>query len=140
MNASSTIRHGINWDRAQQLFQAERAAFAAARPKSHALAQRAAQHLMFGVPLHWMNDWSTPFSLYVDEAKGARFSDVDGHQYIDFCLGDTGTMFGHSPEPVAKAIAAQAQKGLPPCCPRKMLCGWPKNLRGVSACPTGSSR
>lgn len=107
-----TIRHGINWDKAQQLFQVERATFAAARPKSQALSQRAAQHLMFGVPLHWMNDWSTPFSLYVNEARGARFSDVDGHSYVDFCLGDTGTMFGHSPEPVAKAIAAQAAKGL----------------------------
>jgi glutamate-1-semialdehyde 2,1-aminomutase len=107
-----TLRHGINWDKAQQLFQTERAAFAAARPKSQALSQRAAKHLMFGVPLHWMNDWSTPFSLYVDSAKGARFTDVDGHRYTDFCLGDTGTMFGHSPEPVAKAIAAQAAKGL----------------------------
>ena len=112
MNASNTLRHGINWDKAQALFQQERAAFAAARPKSQALSQRAAQHLMFGVPLHWMNDWSTPFSLYVEAAKGARFSDVDGHSYVDFCLGDTGSMFGHSPEPVAKAIAAQAQKGI----------------------------
>jgi len=107
-----TLRHGIDWDKAQQLFQHERQQFAALRPRSQALSQRAAQHLMFGVPLHWMNDWSTPFSLYVEAARGARFADVDGHQYIDFCLGDTGTMFGHSPEPVAKALAAQAAKGL----------------------------
>ncbi|MBK6636645.1 MAG: aspartate aminotransferase family protein [Rhodocyclaceae bacterium] len=107
-----TTRHGINWDKAQALFNAEREKFAAARPKSKALAQRATAHLMFGVPMHWMNDWSTPFSLYVESAKGARFNDVDGHSYVDFCLGDTGTMFGHSPEPVAKAVAAQAAKGI----------------------------
>ena len=104
-------RHGLNWAKTQQLFRTERAAFAAARPKSAALSERAAKHFLFGVPLHWMNDWSTPFSLYVDTAKGARFTDADGFNYTDFCLGDTGAMFGHAPEPVAKAVAAQALKG-----------------------------
>lgn len=105
------IRHGVNWERAQALLEHERQAFAAARPKSQALSAQAAQHLLFGVPLHWMNDWSTPFSLYVEEARGARFTDVDGHRYADFCLGDTGAMFGHAPPPVARALAAQAQRG-----------------------------
>ena len=107
----SNNRHGLNWDRTRSLFLKEREAFAAARPKSAALSARAAKHFLFGVPLHWMNDWSTPFSLYVDQAKGARFTDADGFQYTDFCLGDTGAMFGHAPEPVAQAVAAQAAKG-----------------------------
>ncbi|EGC99126.1 aminotransferase [Burkholderia sp. TJI49] len=72
-------------------------------PISRALSAEAAEHLLFGVPLHWMQDWSTPFSLYVKEARGATFTDVDGHRYVDFCLGDTGAMFGHAPEPVARA-------------------------------------
>ncbi|ASL42269.1 Glutamate-1-semialdehyde 2,1-aminomutase [Burkholderia sp. AD24] len=105
-------RHGINWARAQALAQRERHAFVEAMPKSRALSERAARHLLFGVPLHWMNDWSTPFSLYVDEARGASFTDVDGHRYSDFCLGDTGAMFGHSPPPVARALATQAARGL----------------------------
>jgi glutamate-1-semialdehyde 2,1-aminomutase len=105
-------RHGINWTRAQALVEHERRAFVEAMPKSRALSGRAARHLLFGVPLHWMNDWSTPFSLYVEEARGATFTDVDGHRYADFCLGDTGAMFGHSPAPVARALAAQAQRGL----------------------------
>jgi glutamate-1-semialdehyde 2,1-aminomutase len=104
-------RQGVNWDRAQRVLARERDAFIAARPKSQALSARAAQHLLFGVPLHWMNDWSTPFSLYVEAARGATFTDADGHRYADFCLGDTGAMFGHAPEPVARAIAAQAQRG-----------------------------
>ncbi|GAA5179522.1 aspartate aminotransferase family protein [Niveibacterium umoris] len=106
-----TTRHGINWDKAQALFAAERELFAARRPRSRALSQQAAEHMAFGVPLHWMNDWSTPFSLYVDRAKGARFRDVDGFDYTDFCLGDTGAMFGHAPEPVAHALADQGAKG-----------------------------
>ncbi|WP_374400094.1 aspartate aminotransferase family protein [Niveibacterium sp.] len=104
-------RHGINWARAEALFGHEREAFAARRPRSRALSQQAAEHLAFGVPLHWMNDWSTPFSLYVERAKGSRFRDVDGLDYADFCLGDTGAMFGHAPEPVVRALAEQGAKG-----------------------------
>lgn len=90
----------------------ERAHYAASNPASRALADRAKDHLMFGVPMHWMNDWSTPYPMHVAEARGARLTDVDGHQYVDFCLGDTGTMFGHSPAPVARAVAAQAARGI----------------------------
>jgi len=105
-------RHDIDRNRAQALFANERAAFAAAHPRSHALSVKAAQHLLFGVPLHWMNDWSTPFSLYVERASGAHIEDVDGHRYADFCLGDTGAMFGHAPPPVVRALAQQAERGL----------------------------
>jgi glutamate-1-semialdehyde 2,1-aminomutase len=48
----------------------------------------------------------------VARAKGARLTDIDGYEIDDFCLGDTGSMFGHSPAPVAKAIRAQAPRGL----------------------------
>ncbi|GJJ02890.1 aminotransferase [Duganella rhizosphaerae] len=104
-------RDGLNWPRAQALAAAERASYIARNPESARLAGQAAQHLLFGVPMHWMNDWSTPFALTVREASGARFRDADGHEYIDFCLGDTGAMFGHAPQPVAQAIARQAARG-----------------------------
>ena len=104
-------RHGINITHAKTLFAREQATFVANMPHAHALAKQAAQHLLFGVPLHWMTDWSTPFSLYVASAQGAHFQDVDGHDYVDFCLGDTGAMFGHSPKPIANALKAQAEHG-----------------------------
>lgn len=106
-----TSRNGINWRCAQAMRERERAAFSAKNPRSQELAERAAQHMLFGVPLHWMSDWSTPFSLSVSEASGARVTDVDGHVYVDFCLGDTGAMFGHAPAPVARALAQQATRG-----------------------------
>lgn len=105
------MRHGINIEGARGLFAQEQASFAAKMPRAQALAKQAAEHMLFGVPLHWMTDWSTPFSLYVDSAQGAHFTDVDGHDYVDFCLGDTGAMFGHSPKPVADALASQATRG-----------------------------
>jgi glutamate-1-semialdehyde 2,1-aminomutase len=103
---------GISPQRINALLQQERTRYEQEHPRSRALAAQAAQHLMFGVPLHWMNDWSTPFALQVVEARGARLVDADGHTLVDFCLGDTGAMFGHSPPPVAAALQRQAARGL----------------------------
>lgn len=104
-------RDGLDWPRAQALAARERASYVARNPESARLAGEAGRHLLFGVPMHWMNDWSTPFALTVAQASGARFRDVDGHEYVDFCLGDTGAMFGHAPPAVAQAIARQATRG-----------------------------
>src|SRR5262245_11984168 len=90
---------------------AERARFAARNATSQRLAQAARQSLFGGVPMHWMADWPTPFPLFVAEAKGAHLKDVDGHDLVDFCLGDTGAMFGHAPDAVAAAIRDQAGRG-----------------------------
>jgi glutamate-1-semialdehyde 2,1-aminomutase len=103
---TSLSRHKI-----KHLFLRECATFDAAHPQSKILSARAAEHLLFGVPMHWMNDWSTPFNLYVQSANGATLTDADGHTLTDFCLGDTGAMFGHSPEPVARALREQASNG-----------------------------
>ena len=91
---------------------AETRRFVHAHPRSMALAQEAGPHFLFGVPLHWMRDWPSPASLCVQQAQGAQLICADGHVYSDFCLGDTGAMFGHSPAPVAQAIAHQAGRGL----------------------------
>lgn len=61
-------------------------------------------HLLGGVPMTWMAKSAGPFPLYLDRARGARVTDLDGHELIDFCLGDTGAMAGHSPEPTAAAV------------------------------------
>ncbi len=119
MTSQYNMRCGIDMHIAQALFKREQQSFVAKMPKAQALAKQAAQHLLFGVPLHWMTDWSTPFSLYVKSAQGAHFTDVDGHDYVDFCLGDTGAMFGHSPKPVADALQNQAKNGYTTMLPSK---------------------
>ena len=93
------------------LFGRETARFAASNPRSKALAERARAHLPNAVPMHWMTDWQTPFPLFVASAQAARMSDVDGHGYDDFCLGDTGTMYGHVPPPVARAVQQRLALG-----------------------------
>jgi len=90
----------------------EAARFTAEHPVSAAHAGRLAAHWLNGVPMHWMRDWGTPFPPILREATGAQITDVDGCRYADFCLGDTGAMFGHSPPAVAQAVALQAARGL----------------------------
>jgi len=93
------------------LLAMERARFVAAHPRSEELATQAAAHWLFGVPLHWMSDWSTPFALQVARAEAAQITDADGHTYVDFCLGDTGAMFGHAPAPVVQAVQREVARG-----------------------------
>lgn len=94
-----------------QMREREIARFIAANPKSKAHAQ-SAQGWFQGVPFHWMLDWSSPFPIVAQEASGATLTSIDGQLFDDFCLGDTASMFGHSPRPLADAIAAQAGQGL----------------------------
>lgn len=101
----------ISRERIHHMIETEAANFLERHPKSIELAQQTQQNYLFGVPLHWMADWSTPVPLFVDHAQGAEFTCVDGHHFIDFCLGDTGAMFGHSPAPVAKILHTQSTQG-----------------------------
>lgn len=94
-----------------QMREREIARFITANPKSKAHAQ-SAQGWFQGVPFHWMLDWSTPFPIVAQKASGATLTSIDGQLFDDFCLGDTASMFGHSPSPLAEAIAAQAGQGL----------------------------
>ena len=94
----------IDRNRLTALIDRERAAYRANFPAS-ADAFAAGKHLLGGVPMTWMRMWSGGFPLYHATASGARLVDIDGHEFIDFCLGDTAAMAGHSPAAVQAAIS-----------------------------------
>jgi len=94
------------------LLESEKQLFDQNHPKSYEFYQRARKSLHGGVPMLWMIRWAGSFPIFVSEAGGARFTDVDGNSYIDFCLGDTGAMTGHSPEATIKAVNEQIGKGI----------------------------
>jgi glutamate-1-semialdehyde 2,1-aminomutase len=108
----SSARPGIDAEALRQLVARERERFTQTHPESARLAAEAARHWLNGVPMHWMRDWGTPHALFVRAARGVELIDVDGHRYIDFCLGDTGAMFGHSPPAIAKVLAEAGASGL----------------------------
>jgi glutamate-1-semialdehyde 2,1-aminomutase len=93
----------IDRNRLTSLFDAERALFLKRNPKSKA-AYEAADNLFGRVPMTWMNKKAGGFPIYFDRASGNRIWDIDGHEYIDFALGDTGAMAGHSNPVVVDAI------------------------------------
>ena len=90
----------------------EQKKFADERPKSKALFERARKSLLAGVPMNWMVKWAGAFPPFVREAQGSHIFDVDGHRYVDFCLGDTGAMTGHSPFATVKAVEEQSRRGI----------------------------
>ncbi|NWF63879.1 MAG: aminotransferase class III-fold pyridoxal phosphate-dependent enzyme, partial [Chloroflexi bacterium] len=102
----------MNRKKLETLLKQEEQLFHKTHPKSYELYQRARKSLHGGVPMLWMIRWAGSFPVFVREAKGARFTDVDGNSYIDFCLGDTGAMTGHSPDATVEAINEQIQKGI----------------------------
>ena len=105
-------RPGIDSVALGKLVAREQQAFLTTHRESARLAQASAEHWLNGVPMHWMRDWSTPHPLFVRRAVGAEIEDVDGHHYVDFCFGDTGAMFGHSPPPIARALAQAGAEGI----------------------------
>src|SRR5437660_7859611 len=102
----------IERSRLQSLMQREQKKFVDEHPKSKALFDRARKSLLAGVPMNWMMKWAGAFPPFVREAQGAEFYDVDGHRYVDLCLGDTGAMTGHSPSATVAAVEQQLRRGI----------------------------
>lgn len=102
----------IDRSRVKALMEAETAQFLKEHRRSKKMFDRAKRSLLAGVPMNWMVRWAGPYPVFVTDAKGSYINDVDGNRYLDLCLGDTGSMFGHSPKPVVDAVRRQISKGI----------------------------
>ena len=103
---------GLDRTRLTSLMERESERFATDHPRSRAAWERARGSLLSGVPMNWMTKWASPFPPFVQEATGAHFQCVDGHDYVDLCLGDTGAMTGHSPWAAVATIREQVGRGI----------------------------
>tara|TARA_B110000503_G_scaffold142699_1_gene240416 strand:+ start:48 stop:1409 length:1362 start_codon:yes stop_codon:yes gene_type:complete len=102
----------INRQHLKELRAKEEQRFLDTHKKSAAAFEDSKKVMHEGVPMSWMAKWPGAHPVFVKEAKGARFTDLDGQIYVDFCLGDTGSMTGHSPDATVKAIREQVGKGI----------------------------
>ena len=102
----------VDRERLRGLLAEEDARFRRAHTRSAELWERAQRSLLGGVPMSWMSEWASPCPVFMAEARGAHLIDVDGNQYVDFCLGDTGAMTGHTPPGSLPAIASQLERGM----------------------------
>jgi glutamate-1-semialdehyde aminotransferase len=107
----TTLAH-VDRNRLAVLHARESERFVATHPRSGELFERARQSMPGGVPMSWMAKWPGAFPVFVANASGAHFTDVDGHDYIDLCLGDTGAMTGHSPATTVDAVREQLGAGI----------------------------
>jgi glutamate-1-semialdehyde 2,1-aminomutase len=102
----------MNDARVTSLTDRELDRFAASHPRSGELRDAAEGALLSGVPMNWMTRWPGAWPVVFEYAEGASLTDVDGNAYVDFCLGDTGAMAGHSPAPTVAAAAARMARGI----------------------------
>jgi glutamate-1-semialdehyde 2,1-aminomutase len=102
----------IDRTRLAALHRDEEDRFVSTHPRSAALADRARRSLLAGVPMPWMTRWPGAFPVFFETAAGARFTDVDGLEYVDLCLGDTGAMTGHALPAVTEAVTRRAASGI----------------------------
>lgn len=102
----------IDKEQLDGLMRREAALYASRTPNSKRLFEEAQEMLLNGVPMPWMGDWGASHPLFAESASGNRVRDVDGNEYVDFCLGDTGAMFGHSPQPTVEAVSEQVRRGI----------------------------
>jgi glutamate-1-semialdehyde 2,1-aminomutase len=112
LSSTTTGQAILDRSRLGQLARRERTRFEESHPRSRELFERSRRSLLAGVPMNWMVRWAGPHPIFVEEATGAHFVDVDGLEYVDLCLGDTGAMSGHGPAETVAAIASQARRGL----------------------------
>jgi glutamate-1-semialdehyde 2,1-aminomutase len=104
--------HEINRDKLAELIDRELTLFRVRTPESKRLTEEAKSTMPGGVPMPWMSEWHTPYPLFNKEAQGSMLTDVDGNEYLDLCLGDTGSMLGHSPKATAEAVGNQVRLGI----------------------------
>lgn len=104
-------RFRIDRGRLHELIDRERRRFVQRNARSRALFERTGRALLHGVPMNWMTMWPGAFPIFFREARGNRIADVDHHTYVDFCLGDSGAMAGHAPEPVAATLDRRFRTG-----------------------------
>jgi glutamate-1-semialdehyde 2,1-aminomutase len=102
----------LDRDRLAGLLEQEERLFTERHPESRQLFERGEGAMLAGVPMPWMTEWASPFPVFAASAEGARFTDVDGNEYVDLCLGDTGAMTGHSPPATVSAVAQRAARGI----------------------------
>ncbi|RJP25555.1 MAG: aspartate aminotransferase family protein [Candidatus Abyssobacteria bacterium SURF_5] len=77
--------------------------------KSKRLYKRAEKVLPGGVS-HNLR-FSQPYPVYIKEAYGGKFRDVDGNEFIDYWDGHSGLILGHNPPEIVKALKRAVPKG-----------------------------
>ena len=89
----------------------EDAAFTAARPRGAQVWRQAREVMPNGVPMSWLRTSYDHPPVFAAHGSGARFTDVDGHEYADFNIADMSMFPGYGPDPVVAAVSRRYADG-----------------------------
>src|SRR5262249_7648377 len=108
--ATMPAQGDIDRERLRRIADRERTTFLDAPPKTLALAERAKAPMPTGGPRAWMApDNEQP--LDVDRGDGSRFTDVDGHDYVDTNIADISMFCGYANRAIVSAVSARVAAG-----------------------------
>ncbi|WEZ85663.1 aminotransferase class III-fold pyridoxal phosphate-dependent enzyme (plasmid) [Rhizobium sp. 32-5/1] len=116
---------------AKRILAEEIVTFRSRRPRSKDVFDAPSSGFFNQVPQYWMRDWPMPFPVVIAKATGSEVWDIDGNHAIDFCLGDSGAMFGHGPQPILNALASVGTIGLTTMLPSQDLTAVGRLLRST---------
>ena len=123
----------------RRLLDRERARFVDERPRTRQLLADGARSMPHGVPMQWFHETEDHPVLYVAEGKGAYFTDVDGHRYLDTNVADMSMFCGYAPEPVVRAVSERVARGSQFLLPSEDALWVAEELRAGGVCRSGSS-
>ena len=109
--AETSVAIGLDRRRIAALKDREDRAFVAARPIGAELWRRGSAVMPNGVPMSWMRTSYDHPPVFVTDAGGSRFRDVDGHEYADFNIADMSQFTGYGPPSVVAAVARRMAAG-----------------------------
>ncbi|AXF85996.1 Glutamate-1-semialdehyde 2,1-aminomutase [Ephemeroptericola cinctiostellae] len=102
----------LNTQHIKDLYAIEQTRFEQTHQKSKAKWEAGRKNFLYGGPSHWMRRWVGGWPAYIskdsDNGYGVKLTDIDGNTYVDFCLGDSGGMYGHGHPKVVEAMVRQA--------------------------------
>lgn len=102
----------INREQLSVLLEREQKLYIDGHRQSRQQKNGRSEVLLYNAPMNWMQQWPLAFPLTVEYGKKHKIIDVDGNEYIDFCLGYSASFPGHGSRKVAKALNDTMIRGM----------------------------
>lgn len=102
----------VNREKLSAQLELERKSYLEKHGKSLQQKEKRREVLLYNAPMNWMQQWPLDFPVTVERGEKHKITDVDGNEYIDFCLGYSAAFPGHGIGEVGKALSGTMEGGM----------------------------